>query len=171
LFSNLKKDQKAVLNNLKKSHIMAKSRNNVITYRLSGKAGNLLVFKQVNEQTTVSKVPSTEKQTAPRKRFKQAVPYAKAAINSPETEELYRQAATEKGKKSFTDDFAVKPVSVRIISIDGSLVEEGEAVQSAGSLWIYTAVQNSEHFDGGKIIITVSDLPGNLTGEELQIES
>jgi hypothetical protein len=175
---------------------MAKSKNSVITYGLSGKVGNLLVFKQVNGQTIVSKVPSppktsTEKQTAPRKRFKQAVPYAKTAINSPETKELYRQAATEKGKKSFnlavadffnapdidsidiseysgnpgdririvaTDDFAVKPVSVRIINVDGSLVEEGEAVQSAGSLWIYTAVQHSEHPDGGKIIITVSDL-------------
>jgi hypothetical protein len=65
-----------------------------------------------------------------------------------------------------SDDFAVKSVHVRIINADGSLVEEGPAVNSAGSAWIYTAAQNNESLDGDKIIITASDLPGNITTEE-----
>jgi hypothetical protein len=82
---------------------MAKSKNNVITHGLSGKVGNLLIFRQVDGQTIVSKVPappktSREKQTAHRKRFQQAVLYAKVTISSPETEELYKAAATKKKK-------------------------------------------------------------------------
>ena len=41
----------------KKIKIMAKSENNIITHGLSGKIGDLLVFKQVNGKTIVSKVP------------------------------------------------------------------------------------------------------------------
>lgn len=186
---------------------MAKSKNNVITHGLSGKIGDLLIFRQVHGQTVVSKVaepPTTtsEKQAAHRKRFQQAVLYAKAAVESPETGKLYK-AAAKKGKRVFnlavadffnapdidsidvseysgnagdrilvtaTDDFAVKSVSVRIVNADGSLVEDGEAVQSTGALWIYTAAQNNENLEGDKIVITVADLPGNLSSEELKID-
>jgi hypothetical protein len=68
-----------------------------------------------------------------------------------------------------TDDFAVKSVKIRIINADGSLVEEGDATQSAGALWIYNASQNNETLDGDKIIVTASDLPGNLTSDELPV--
>jgi hypothetical protein len=50
------------------------------------------------------------------------------------------------------------------------LVEEGEAVQGAGKVWVYTAVQNNENLDGDKIVITVSDLPGNVVSEEQDLD-
>jgi hypothetical protein len=186
---------------------MAKSRNNVVTHGLSGKIADLLIFRQVRGQTIVSKVaeqPKTasEKQTEHRKRFQQAVLYAKAAIISPETEKLYSLAAKKEKRLALnvavadffdapdienidlreysgntgdkihvtvSDDFAVKSVSVRIINADGSLLEEGNAVQSTGNLWIYTATQNNESLDGDKILIAASDLPGNVTQEEQEI--
>jgi hypothetical protein len=184
---------------------MAKSKKNVITHGLSGKIGDLLVFRQVDGQTIVSQMPrkssttESEKQAAHRKRFQQAVLYARIAIESPETGKLYKAAAAKSGKKAFNiavadffhapdietvdlskyhgnagdpiriitrDDFAVKSVTVRIVNSDGSLHEEGEAVQSVSALWIYTAIRDNENLDGDKIIVTVSDLPGNVTEEE-----
>jgi hypothetical protein len=185
---------------------MAKQERNVVTYGLSGKIGDLLVFRQRNGKTIVSKIPAhsgsaSEKQVAHRRRFQQAVIYAKAAVASPETEELYR-AAAKKGRYPFnvavadffnapdihhidlseytgsageqmritvSDDVAVKSVKVEIRNADGWLEEEGDAVQSAGGLWIYTAVQDNENLDGDKITVTVSDVPGNVTQEEREL--
>ncbi|MDR1526080.1 MAG: hypothetical protein LBS46_00220, partial [Dysgonamonadaceae bacterium] len=84
---------------------MAKQARNVVTYGLSGKIGDLLIFRQVKGKTVISRVPersrkASEKQTAHRQRFQQAVIYAKAAIASPPTGELY-QTAVSKGKQPF----------------------------------------------------------------------
>jgi myo-inositol-hexaphosphate 3-phosphohydrolase len=67
-----------------------------------------------------------------------------------------------------SDDFMVKTVKVGIINPDGHVVEEGEAMQDANNvfLWKYIATQNNENTDGNKIIVSVSDLPGNVTVEE-----
>jgi hypothetical protein len=184
---------------------MAKSQKNVVTYGLSGKIGDVLVFSQRNGRTIVSKIPqsptnASAKQKGQRKRFQQATIYAKVALEDKPTKERYDAAA--KKKKNLTaynvavadffnapdihsvdlsaytgaagdtirmivsDDFAVKSVQVCILNADGSLVEEGFAVNSAGTIWIYTATQNNESLDGDKIIITASDLPGNRTTEE-----
>lgn len=187
---------------------MAKSKNNVVTYGLSGKVGDLLIFRQRDGKTIVSKIPEqqktvSEKQAQQRKRFQQATIYAKIAIAESQTKDLYSAAAKKKqGLTAYniavadffnapdietvdlsaytgaagdeiriivTDDFAVKSVHVQISNSDGSLVEEGEAVNSAGNLWIYTAAQNNENLDGDKIVITASDLPGNITTEELSL--
>ncbi|MDR1198508.1 MAG: hypothetical protein LBK94_05790 [Prevotellaceae bacterium] len=80
---------------------MAKSKNNVITYGLSGKIGDLLVFRQVDGKTIVSKIPEqpktvSEKQKANRGRFQQAVIYAKIAIEAAETKDLYAEQAKKK---------------------------------------------------------------------------
>jgi hypothetical protein len=181
---------------------MAKSKNNVVTYGLSGKIG-MLVFRQIGGETIVSTMPEqssepTKKQLKHRKHFQRAVLYGTTAIESPETKELYEAAAAKKGRKPFnvavadffhapdinsvdiseysgnvgdtirieaTDDFLVKSVKIRIINANGALVEEGEATQSIGMLWIYSATQGNENIDGYKIIVTASDLPGNLTEE------
>ena len=78
---------------------MAKSKGNVVTHGLSGKIGDLLVFRQLKGKTVVSKIPvtsekPTEKQAAQRQRFQQAVLYAKTAV---ETDERYRTVAKKKG--------------------------------------------------------------------------
>ena len=184
---------------------MAKSRNNVVTYGLSGKVGDLLIFRQVDGQTVVSKIPQqsgkvSAKQKEQRKRFQQAVIYGKAAVDSPETGELYK-AAAKKGKKpmnvaiadflnapdiehvdlsgytgsvgdriivSASDDFMVKSVKVKIINNNGVL-EEGEATPSDGLHWIYTTAQENSNMEQTKILISASDLPGNVTEEELSL--
>ena len=184
---------------------MARSKNNVITFGLSGKIGDVLVFRQMSGETIVSKVPKksskvSAKQKKQRKRFQQAVIYGKAAVESPETGELYR-AAQKKGKRpmnvaiadflnapdiehvdlsgyagsvgdrivvSASDDFMVKSVKVKIINADG-ILEEGEATQGDGLQWIYTASQENSSVGQSKILISVSDLPGNVTEEELSL--
>jgi hypothetical protein len=186
---------------------MAKSKNNVITYGLSGKIGDLLIFRQVGGKTVVSKVVeqstvASEKQKAQRRWFQQAVLYAKVATVSSETAELYKQAAKKEKRLPLnvavadffnapdietvdlsaytgavndeiriivTDDFAVKSVHVKISNADGSPVEEGEAVQNAGNMWIYTATKDNESLEGDKIVIAASDLPGNIAHEELEL--
>jgi hypothetical protein len=187
---------------------MAKSKNNVITYGLSGKIGDLLVFRQRDGITVVSKMPeqqkeASEKQTANRKRFQQAAVYAKIAVEDAETKDLYgEQAKKRKGLTAYnvavadffnapdidtvdlsaytgsvddqiriivSDDFAVKSVHVQINNADGSLVEQGFALRGAGNLWTYIATENNESLDGDKILITASDLPGNIVAEEMSI--
>jgi hypothetical protein len=186
---------------------MAKQERNVVTHGLSGKIGDLLLFRQRGGKTIVSKIPEfsktvSEKQATQRKLFQQAVIYAQTAIASPEMEELYKTVAKKKGKYPFNvavadflnapdihdidlseytgsagdririivnDDVAVKSVKVEIHNADGSLVEEGEAVQIAGSLWIYTAVQDNENLNGDKITVSASDMPGNVTHEEREL--
>jgi hypothetical protein len=185
---------------------MATQEGNVVTYGLRGKIGDLLIFRQRDGKTVVSKIPAysgtaSEKQMEHRMRFQQAVIYAKAAVASPETEEIYKEAA-KKGRYPFNvavadffnapdihlidvseytgsageririivnDDVAVKSVKVEIRNADGSLLEEGNAAQSAGGLWIYTTTRDNDNLDGDKITVTASNLPGNVTHEEREL--
>jgi predicted membrane-bound mannosyltransferase len=86
---------------------MAKQKGNVVTHGLSGKIGDLLIFRQVNGQTVVSKIPersqtASEKQKEQRKRFQRATVYAKAAVDDPETKALYAgEAGKSKGKTAY----------------------------------------------------------------------
>jgi hypothetical protein len=184
---------------------MAQSKNNVVTFGLSGKVGNILVFRQRDGKTIVAKLPkqpqpASEKQVAMRKRFQQATIYAKNAIEATDTAARY--AAEAKKKKGLTaynvavadffhapdihtidlskyngnagdeiritasDDFAVKSVHVQINNADGSLVEEGNASHEAGNVWVYVAASLNENLDGDRIVVTASDLPGNIAAEE-----
>jgi hypothetical protein len=68
-----------------------------------------------------------------------------------------------------TDDFAVKSVHVEISGADGSIIEEGNAVINISGVWIYTAIADNTTLEGTKIVITASDLPGNLTTEEVNL--
>lgn len=184
---------------------MAKSKNNVVTHGLSGRIGDLLVFRQRGGKTIVSKMPQhsakeSDNQKKHRKRFQQAVLYAKVAIVSPENGEQYKTSSAKKGKTAFnvavadffnapdieqvdmsgytghpgdmihirvTDDFKVETVFLRISNADGSLVEEGNAVPDpSGYLWTYTAVASNDNLSGDKILVTASDMPGNISMEE-----
>ena len=67
------------------------------------------------------------------------------------------------------DDFKVAEVAVVIYNPDGSLVEQGLAVEEQGGYqWKYTATALNADLSGDKIIIRVSDIPGNLT-EQIQM--
>jgi hypothetical protein len=68
------------------------------------------------------------------------------------------------------DDFEVKEVTVSIQNSDGTVVENSAAVLQEGSIWWrYTATATNESLTGDKIIIRVSDIPGNLTTQEKEI--
>ncbi len=61
-----------------------------------------------------------------------------------------------------TDDFGVEEVKVKIENADGSLVEEGNVIDS-GVEWVYTATLQNADLTGDKITITASDAPANLS--------
>lgn len=65
---------------------------------------------------------------------------------------------------SVIDDFRVEGVHVQIKLPAGTVLEEGEAVQSANGLdWVYTTTAVNSEVPGSQIIITARDLPGNET--------
>jgi hypothetical protein len=69
-----------------------------------------------------------------------------------------------------SDDFLVKSVQVEIYDVDGVLIEEGEANNLAGELWIYTATVDNQNTTGAKIVVSASDLPGNIATEDITLE-
>ncbi|MDY3315925.1 hypothetical protein PG593_08570 [Riemerella anatipestifer] len=89
-------------------------------------------------------------------------------LNAPKIEKI--DLTNYKGKKGdtikvvATDDFKVVSVSVEIQNSDGSLVEQGEAVEQ-GLEWVYTATVDNPELSGDKIIIRATDKPDNLTEE------
>lgn len=65
------------------------------------------------------------------------------------------------------DDFKVAEVQVAIYNSDGSLVESGMAVQQANKAdWMFTAKTDNNSLTGDKVVVKVSDKPGNLTEKE-----
>lgn len=80
---------------------MAESKNNIITHGLSGKVGDLIVFRNRNGKTYVASKPKkrtgelSDAQKEHHKRFQQAVIYAKSALMNPETKQAYKEAATQ----------------------------------------------------------------------------
>lgn len=60
------------------------------------------------------------------------------------------------------DDFLVKAVTVKIENEDGSLVEEGLAIDN-GAEWIYTTTANNADLSGDKITVQATDNPANLS--------
>lgn len=69
-----------------------------------------------------------------------------------------------------TDDFRVAAVKVAIYNPDGSIVEQGDAVQQTNELkWIYTTTETNDSLSGDKIVIRAFDLPGNMTEEDKTI--
>jgi hypothetical protein len=80
---------------------MAKVGDNIVTTGLSGKLGNLIVFRNRGGKTYVSKAPKrqdtewTEAQEAHRLKFQEAVLYAKSAMANSEMKEAYQASADE----------------------------------------------------------------------------
>lgn len=185
---------------------MAKSKNNVVTHGLSGKVGDMLVFRQRAGQTLVGKIPvrstvaPTDKQIMVKEKFQEGAIYAKAAIADPVTKAFYDSVAA-KGQTAYnmaladycvapeiksidvsaytgaigdkievkaTDNFMVKSVKLRILKLDGTLIENGEAVQDeANSIkWVYTATTVHAEITGSKVVAQAIDQPGNVTEKE-----
>lgn len=87
-------------------------------------------------------------------------------LNAPKIQEINLSAYTGNPGDTIriiaTDDFEVVSVTVTIENADGSLVEEGSAVNN-GAEWVYTATVLNSDLSGDKITITASDHPVNVT--------
>jgi hypothetical protein len=85
---------------------MAESKNNVVTFGLSGKVGDILIFRQKKGRTIVAKIPEqpkkmSGKQIAQQRRFKNGVIYATGATVAPETKAIYDSIAEKKERTPF----------------------------------------------------------------------
>ena len=184
---------------------MARSKDNVLTHGMSGKLGDVIVFRNVNGNTIVAKAPSkpkgeiSEKQQLQRERFQEAVIYGKSVKLNPELKALYESSLLE-GQNIYQvaltdflnaptiknvetndysgyaggniimrviDNFMVKQVQVSINNTNGGTLEQGMAtLQPNGLDWHYTTTSDSSG-KVGKIIITATDNPGNISRKEI----
>jgi len=95
-------------------------------------------------------------------------------FNAPDIDEVdlthYKGALGDTIRVRATDDFRVTQVQVSIVNADGSVVEEGNAVQQANGIdWLYTATVANESLAGDKIVVRASDKPGNITTLEQEV--
>lgn len=184
---------------------MAKVGQNLVTTGLSGKLGNLIVFRNRGNKTYVTAAPRkterepTQNQTEHQRHFQEAILYGKSIINDPGKKAEYQKSA-DNGQSAFNvavadfmnaphiekidvssytgqvgdkitvravDDFSVAQVSVSIFNEDSSLVEEGFATPGINGLdWVYTATTQNDPLTGDKLVVRVSDVPGNITLQE-----
>ena len=54
-----------------------------------------------------------------------------------------------------------------IYNSDGTLVEQGNALNNNGPLWVYTATVNNPNLSDDKIVVRATDLPDNLAEKEV----
>ena len=185
---------------------MSRIKDNLITTGLSGKLGKQIVFRQWSGETFLAKAPvvsqssvASELAKEHRLLFKEAIIYAKKAMNDPELKKAYkkkckaRQNAYARAVQDFfdapdvgeidlskytgeldsfvrvyvTDGFRVDEVRVRIENGQGEEVEAGFAEREGTTDWwrFVAGVQNPLS-EGGKVIVTAYDLPGNGTTKE-----
>jgi hypothetical protein len=97
---------------------MAKVKNNQFVKGISGKLGDDLVYRQVDNQTIITKRgvitgAPTSRQSTIRNRFAQATQFASVAIEHPETSVQYKLMAEVQGLKSAylaaVTDFLTEP--------------------------------------------------------------
>lgn len=85
---------------------MAKVKDNIVTTGLSGKLGNLIVFRNRGGKTIVSKAPKkkeqelSEAQQQHQLRFQEAIIYGKASMSDSQKKEAY-DASAEEGQSGF----------------------------------------------------------------------
>ena len=69
------------------------------------------------------------------------------------------------------DDFRVAEVQVSVFNSDGSLVESGAAIQQSNLIdWIFTATSANTDINGDKVVVKVSDVPGNIAQGESNLQ-
>ena len=87
-------------------------------------------------------------------------------LNAPDIETIdlseYEGNIGDNNKITVTDDFQVVSVTVRIENADGTLVEEGVAIDS-GAEWVYTATVANPDLSGDKITVKATDNPDNMS--------
>ncbi len=78
--------------------------------------------------------------------------------------ESYTGAVGETIEISAIDDFRVESLHVKLTSAGGTMIEQGQAVQSPNGLdWVYTITAENTEVAGSKLLVTATDVPGNKT--------
>ena len=95
-------------------------------------------------------------------------------LKAPNIDEIdlgnYNGTAADTIRVRVTDDFQVVKVTVTIHNADGTLVEEGEAVQQENVIdWLYTVTADNPSLEGDRIEIRAWDRPEHVTEEEKTI--
>ena len=79
----------------------------------------------------------------------------------------YHGAVDDTIRVRVTDDFKVEQAQVSVLNSDGTLAEEGNAVQQDNEIdWVYTATVANEATEGDKIVVRATDRPGNISALE-----
>ena len=66
-----------------------------------------------------------------------------------------------------TDNFSVVNVDISIYNDDGTMVEEGQAIQDRNKIdWVYTATVANENTAGDKIVIAATDKYSHATEQQ-----
>ena len=141
---------------------MAKQSNNVVTHGLSGKVGDLLVFRQVGGKTIVSKVPpkrkvSTEQQKAQQRKFQRAVLYAKSVMADPAGMGAAYSQAAKKGQTGYNvavADFFHAP-DIQNIDVSGYTGHPGDIIR----------IEVSDDFSVKEVKLTITNADGSLVEE------
>jgi hypothetical protein len=69
-----------------------------------------------------------------------------------------------------SDDYGVASVIVMIINALGLEVENGMAVQMPGSeVWVYKTMEENQEWRGGRVVVRVTDSPGNVVRAEVSL--
>jgi hypothetical protein len=115
---------------------MAESKNNVITHGLSGKFGDLVVFRQRAGKTLATKAPGS-RETAPsqaqqnvRQRFQRAAIYGKSVLANPTAKQAYAAAAAN-GQSAYNVAFAdfFHAPDIAQVDLSGYTGQAGEPIR------------------------------------------
>ena len=174
---------------------MARIKNNFAMEGMTGKIGNIFVYRHRNGKTIVSKTPNktaplSEKQKGQTQRFKLAINYASQEAKKKQNVSAYNVAVADYltspiinniDYSGYTGDVTnqkiiieldnntkVIKVNVKIVAKDKSTLEEGEATLLKGK-WQYATTSVNATVQGTKIIVSVTDRPNNTTKKEITL--
>ena len=141
---------------------MAKQRKNVVTHGLSGKVGDLLIFRRTSTGTVVAKTPVvsdkvSDAQKAHRRKFQRAVIYGQAALVDLALREGYEAAAQRKKRRPFNvavADFLHAP-DIETIDVSGYHRQPGDVIR----------IEATDDFMVKEVWMVISDHEGNVVEE------
>jgi len=179
---------------------MALIKDNCVLAYVEGTIGKEIRIYRRNNQVIVAKArrksnkKPTKNQVLARQRMAEAAAYARVMLKDPELKAYYKSKAGP-GQNAWNmaikdayrapevqeiqikdtnvvvtakDEFRVAEVAVKVLDGAGTILENGRAVLGRNGVdWYYKAGSLPA---GGKVVISVVDLPGNETRREIQLE-
>ena len=140
---------------------MAESKNNIITHGLSGKVGDLIVFRNKGGKTFVSSAPRkstgepSNAQKVHRKQFQEASVYGKTVLLTSDTKEGYETVAKKKGLSAYNvavADFLKAPNIVEInLSRYTGVVGDIITIVVTDNFKVETVTVNIDNVDGSEV--------------------